>query len=54
MNIDSKEEIEEQFVEQVIRDEIEFKEVVLTIVRATVYHHNNFLIKEPCRNSPHT
>ena len=54
MDIDSKEEIEEQIVEQAIRDEIEFNQVVLTVARATVYHHNNFLIKEPFRNSPHT
>ncbi|KAK3193602.1 hypothetical protein Dsin_024912 [Dipteronia sinensis] len=54
MDIDSEEEIEEQIVEQAIRDEIEFNEVVLTVARATVYHHNNFLIKEPCRNSPRT
>ena len=54
MDIDSEEEIEEQIVEQAIRDEIEFNEVVLSVVRATIYHHNNFLIKEPCRNSPRT
>ncbi|TXG64348.1 hypothetical protein EZV62_011342 [Acer yangbiense] len=54
MDIDSEEEIEEQIVEQAIRDEIEFNEVVLTVARATVYHNNNFLIKEPCRNSPCT
>ena len=54
MDIDSEEEIEEQIVEQAIRDEIEFNEVVLSVARATVYHHNNFLIKEPCRNSPRT
>ncbi|KAK3211171.1 hypothetical protein Dsin_015877 [Dipteronia sinensis] len=54
MDIDYEEEIEEQFVEQAIRDEIEFNDVVLTVARATIYHHNNFLIKEPCRKSPRT
>ncbi|KAK2648063.1 hypothetical protein Ddye_015552 [Dipteronia dyeriana] len=54
MNIDSDEEIEEQIVELAIRDEIEFNEVVVSVARATVYHHNNFLIKEPCRNSTRT
>ncbi|KAK2655830.1 hypothetical protein Ddye_008882 [Dipteronia dyeriana] len=54
MDIDSDEEIEEQIVEQAIRDEIEFNEVVVNVVRATVYHYNNFLIKEPCKNSTRT
>ncbi|KAK2656432.1 hypothetical protein Ddye_009484 [Dipteronia dyeriana] len=35
MDIDSDEEIEEQIVEQAIRDEIEFNEVVVSVARAT-------------------
>ena len=43
-----------QFIEQVIRADMEFDELVLATARTAVYYHNNFLIKEPCRNSPHT
>ncbi|KAK3210944.1 hypothetical protein Dsin_015650 [Dipteronia sinensis] len=54
MNTDSEEEMDQEFVEQAIRDDMEFDELVLATVRTAVYYHNNFLIKEQCRNSPHT
>ncbi|XP_062088738.1 uncharacterized protein LOC133795299 [Humulus lupulus] len=33
---------------------MEIDELVLVVARTSVYYHNNFLVKEPCRNSPHT
>ncbi|KAK2659493.1 hypothetical protein Ddye_006026 [Dipteronia dyeriana] len=54
MNTDSEEEMDQEFVEQAIRDDMEFDELVLATARTTVYYHNNFLVKEPCRNSPYT
>ncbi|KAL5765821.1 hypothetical protein ACOSP7_016438 [Xanthoceras sorbifolium] len=54
MNSNSEEEMEEEFVEQAIRDDMEFDELILATTRTAMYHHNNFLIKKPCRNSPHT
>ncbi|KAK2658423.1 hypothetical protein Ddye_004956 [Dipteronia dyeriana] len=45
--------MDQEFVEQAIRDDMEFDELVLAIARTVVYYHNNFLAKEPCRNSPY-
>ncbi|KAK2637453.1 hypothetical protein Ddye_032245 [Dipteronia dyeriana] len=33
---------------------MKFDELVLATTRTAVYYHNNFLVKERCRNSPHT
>ncbi|KAL5574363.1 hypothetical protein UlMin_023960 [Ulmus minor] len=33
---------------------MELDELVLVVARTSVYYHNNFLVKQPCRNSPHT
>ncbi|KAK3226549.1 hypothetical protein Dsin_006411 [Dipteronia sinensis] len=46
--------MDQEFIEQTIKDDMEFDELVLAIARTAVYYHNNFLIKETCRNSLHT
>ncbi|KAL5558232.1 hypothetical protein UlMin_034443 [Ulmus minor] len=33
---------------------MELDELVLVVARTSVYLHNKFLVKQPCRNSPHT
>ncbi|KAL5581150.1 hypothetical protein UlMin_013592 [Ulmus minor] len=54
MEIDSKEEMYEEYVEQATRNDMELDELVLIVARTSVYYHNNFLVKQPCRNSPYT
>ncbi|KAL5565506.1 hypothetical protein UlMin_028670 [Ulmus minor] len=53
MKIDSEEEMYEEYVEQATINDMELDELVLIVARISVYYHNNFLIKQPCRNSPH-
>ncbi|KAL5764720.1 hypothetical protein ACOSQ2_017314 [Xanthoceras sorbifolium] len=45
--------MEEEVVEQVIRDDIEFDELIIVTTVTAMYHHNNVLIKKQCKNSPH-
>lgn len=54
MDDDSDEELHEEYINQVMRDETDFNELVLTIAATIVQHHNTFLVKEPCRDSSHT
>ena len=51
---DSDDDTNEQYLEQVARNCKMFDEIILAVARTTVYYNNNFLVKEPCRNSPHT
>ena len=51
---DSDDNTNEQYLEQVPKNGKMFEDIVLTVARTTVCYHNNFLVKEPCRNSPHT
>ena len=44
----------EQYLEQAVRNDKMFYEIILVVARTTVYYHNNFFVKESCRNSPHT
>ncbi|KAM6548511.1 hypothetical protein CsatB_020187 [Cannabis sativa] len=48
------EEINEECIQQAITEEMKIDELVIIVTRTSVYYHNNFLVKEPCRNSPHT
>ncbi|XP_060960618.1 uncharacterized protein LOC115723519 [Cannabis sativa] len=48
------EEINEECIQQAITEEMEIDELVIIVTRTSLYYHNNFLVKEPCRNSPHT
>ncbi|XP_062118616.1 uncharacterized protein LOC133832263 [Humulus lupulus] len=50
----NSEDMNEEYIQQVIAEEMEIDELVLVVARTSVYYHNNFLVKEPCRNSPHT
>ncbi|XP_022899282.1 uncharacterized protein LOC111412579 [Olea europaea var. sylvestris] len=54
MNDDLDEELHEEYINQVMRDETDFNELVLTTAATIVQHHNTFLVKEPCRDSSHT
>ncbi|KAL5567692.1 hypothetical protein UlMin_024267 [Ulmus minor] len=54
MKIDSEETMCEEYVEQATRNDMKLDELVLIVARTSVYYHNNFLVKQPCRNSPHT
>ncbi|XP_062074956.1 uncharacterized protein LOC133778963 [Humulus lupulus] len=50
----NSEDMNEEYKQQVIAEEMEIDELVLVVARTSIYYHNNFLVKEPCKNSPHT
>ena len=51
---DSDDDTNEYYLEQAARNDKMFDEIILAVARTTMYYHNNFLVKEPCRNYPHT
>ena len=51
---DSDDDTNEQYLEQAAGNGKIFDEIILTVARTTVYYHNNFVVKEPCRYFSHT
>lgn len=53
MDGESDEKLHVEYINQVIRDETGFDELVLTTAATIVRRHSTFLVKEPSRNSSH-
>lgn len=51
MDNESYEELHQEYIREVIGEDTKFNEFVLTTARTIVHHHNNFLVKEPCKDS---